>query len=206
MARKKIEEKTEDVKRNIIKTAIKIIVNDGFSGLTMANIASELQVSKPAIYWYFESKDALIIAINHYVKREYLDQIASIQRDPQLSAIEKLERLVSLAETKGAYDLQLCVVTIKLLLEYFTREDEVKAAIRATYQEYTGYVALMIQQGIEQRMFRQDIDSYIMAVFLVGALDGSLQQTILQYGKDRIDENIKQGKNFLIQVFKKILM
>lgn len=45
-----------------------------------------------------------------------------------------------------------------------------------------------------------------MAIFLVGALDGSLQQTVLHYGKSRIDNNIREGNHFLLDAFKSILI
>ena len=206
MARMKSDEKTDEAKRLIIQASIEIIVDEGFSGLTMAHIASKLNISKPAIYWYFKNKGSLIAAINDYVRREYLNHIRLIEQDKCLTAIEKLEHIVSLAEDKGGHELQMCIVTMKLLLEYFTRDDEVKSALKSSYQEYAGYLSLVIEQGIAQGVFRKDIDPLNMAIFLVGALDGSLQQTVLHYGQDRIDKNMKQGKNFLIHVFKQILI
>ena len=206
MARIKTEEKTSEAKRNIIQASIEIIVDDGLSALTMSNIASRLNMSKPAIYWYFENKDALILAINDCVREEYIDLIKDIAQDKNLSAVQKLEHVVSFAEQRDGNDLKMCIVTMKLLLDCFTKENDMKNALKKSYEEYIQEISCIIKQGIEEGTFRKDINPFVMAVFLVGTLDGSLQQTVLYFGKERINNNIKQGKNFLIGVFKRILM
>lgn len=206
MARTKTDEKTNEAKKHIIREAIEIIVDDGMQALTMSNIAARLNMSKPAIYWYFENKDSLIFGINDYVRCEYIDSIKAISEDKEINAVEKLERVVSFAEHRGGNDLKMCIVSMKLLLEYLTKDCEMRAALKKSYDEYITHISRIVEQGMDEGTFRKDIDPFVMAVFLVGALDGSLQQTVLHYGRERINSNIKQGRNFLIGVFKRILI
>jgi len=52
-----------DVKEKIIKSAMKVFSKYGYSNASVRMIAKEAGVSKALIFWYFNSKDELIIEI-----------------------------------------------------------------------------------------------------------------------------------------------
>lgn len=205
MPRAKIQGKTDETKRRIVLAAIELVVNEGFAALTMSNVAAKLGVTKPAIYWYFDSKEALIIGINEMVRQEYLSYVNAIAQNSALGAMEKLARVVSLAEEKGGNELSLCIVTMKLLLENLTRDDEITALLRSSYLEYAKGVEQILREGMEEGVFRKDISPFNTALFLVGALDGALQQTVLHFGKGRIATNFSEGNGFLLLMFRQLL-
>ena len=51
----------------IIEAAGKILTASGVSGLTIKNLAKEMQFSESAIYRHFKSKEEIIIAMLNYL-------------------------------------------------------------------------------------------------------------------------------------------
>ncbi len=47
----------------VVEAAARVLERDGFDGLTMRAVASELKVQAPALYWHFPNKDALQVAL-----------------------------------------------------------------------------------------------------------------------------------------------
>jgi TetR/AcrR family tetracycline transcriptional repressor len=44
----------------VVRTALRLLDEDGLDGLSLRRLAAELQVKAPALYWHFESKRALM--------------------------------------------------------------------------------------------------------------------------------------------------
>ncbi|MBK8517021.1 MAG: TetR/AcrR family transcriptional regulator [Saprospiraceae bacterium] len=81
-----------DRQLEIIEAAGKILTSSGISGLTIKNLAKEMQFSESAVYRHFTSKEEIIIALLEYLARSmderYTDAISS-----ELSPEEKFTTL-----------------------------------------------------------------------------------------------------------------
>ncbi|GJM36401.1 MAG: TetR family transcriptional regulator [Saprospiraceae bacterium] len=76
----------------IIEAAGKILTSSGVKGLTIKNLAKEMQFSESAIYRHFHSKDDIIVAMLNYLadsKDERLAMAVRIDDPPE----EKLKKL-----------------------------------------------------------------------------------------------------------------
>lgn len=56
---------SEERKTQILTAATKMFTEHGFAEARMDDIAVESGLSKGALYWYFESKDAIIIKTDY---------------------------------------------------------------------------------------------------------------------------------------------
>ncbi len=61
----------------IIEATGKILTKSGTSGLTIKNLAKEMNFSESAIYRHFSSKEDIILALLHYLAKD-IDNILSI--------------------------------------------------------------------------------------------------------------------------------
>ncbi|MBN2611037.1 MAG: TetR/AcrR family transcriptional regulator [Bacteroidales bacterium] len=75
----------------IIEAAGKILTTSGVSGLTIKNLAKEMQFSESAIYRHFESKEEIIIALLNYLADEIDIRLSKINHS--LNAEEKFKVL-----------------------------------------------------------------------------------------------------------------
>ncbi len=81
------------VRRNeILDAAQRLVYTKGYEQMTIQDILDELQISKGAFYHYFASKQALLEALIERMLDEIEQFVFPIVHDPQLSALEKLER------------------------------------------------------------------------------------------------------------------
>lgn len=69
----------------IIEAAGKILTASGVSGLTIKNLAKEIQFSESAIYRHFASKEEIIVAMLNYLADDIDKRLSSLTRnaDPE---------------------------------------------------------------------------------------------------------------------------
>lgn len=67
----------------IIEAAGKILTSSGISGLTIKNLAKEMQFSESAIYRHFPSKEGIIIAMLNYLAESIDERLSNFTRCPE---------------------------------------------------------------------------------------------------------------------------
>lgn len=69
----------------IIEAAGKILTSSGVSGLTIKNLAKEMQFSESAIYRHFKSKEEIIVAMLNFLADSIDERLTSVARlsDPE---------------------------------------------------------------------------------------------------------------------------
>jgi AcrR family transcriptional regulator len=81
----------------ILDVALRLVYTKGYDQMAIQDILDELQISKGAFYHYFDSKPALLEALTERMGQEALQLLNPIVQDPQLPAIEKLQRFFDTA-------------------------------------------------------------------------------------------------------------
>lgn len=72
-----------DRQLEIIEAAGKILTNSGVSGLTIKNLAKEMEFSESAIYRHFTSKEEIIITLLEYLVKSINERYAEVISDEQ---------------------------------------------------------------------------------------------------------------------------
>src|SRR5512142_1310913 len=89
------------LREQILETAKTLFVHKGYHGLSMREIAEALGVSKAALYYHFQDKQELFLAII----QAYLDQMSAaldrIAAEP-VSATEQVRRFIEHVLTQPA--------------------------------------------------------------------------------------------------------
>jgi AcrR family transcriptional regulator len=68
---KKVTPKSEATKKKILETALEQFRAKGFDDVTMRDIAKEARMALGAAYYYFPSKEALVVAYYEHVQTEH---------------------------------------------------------------------------------------------------------------------------------------
>src|SRR4030065_2368729 len=96
MARIDKEEAYAARRNEILEAAQRFVYSKGYEQLTIQDILDELQISKGAFYHYFDSKGAVLEAlVERMVVEEVIPLLTPIVQDPDLSALDKLNRYFS---------------------------------------------------------------------------------------------------------------
>lgn len=117
MKQPRTSEELERIRERIIEAALSIIVEEGFSCLTMRRLASRLHMSAPNLYNFFKSKDEIYISIVIKGFQMLYDELAMASGSSS-SAAEKahsmLDAYVRFGMTnKSYYDIMFTMPTPK---------------------------------------------------------------------------------------------
>lgn len=164
----------EERKDQILEAATIVFTQHGFVDARMDDIVAESGLSKGALYWYFDSKDAIIIGI--------LDRVFDWEAarwnevlDREDSAQKKIEAFI---ET-SLQDLDKMKPLMPIFFDFWSlsvRNKTIKKAIKRYYQRFIDIVEPIIELGIERGEFRPvDVRETALAI---GAL---FEGTILFY-------------------------
>ena len=93
----------------IVQVAAELFTETGFDETPMSRLAEAAGVTTNTVYWYFEDKDALLVAVLDLLLREALNEYAQQDGLPvheQLSwavdRLDRLHRLVSVVHVRAA--------------------------------------------------------------------------------------------------------
>ena len=78
-----IKEYREEVRKKIVDTAYSLIIDKGYHGTTMEEIAQRLGVTKPALYQYFPGKENLYAAVTEKSRQELTGLLERSYQEPE---------------------------------------------------------------------------------------------------------------------------
>ena len=89
---------TKETREKILESALELFRERGFADATMRDIARQAGVATGLAYYYFKSKDAIVLAFYQRARVDLAEQLETAQRDKRVAA-----RLQALIETKFEY-------------------------------------------------------------------------------------------------------
>ena len=72
----RLERRRSQTRAEILDAALAIVLRDGFDGFSLAAVAEDLELTKPALYYYFRSKRQLMFEL---LLKEWIDSAAEVQ-------------------------------------------------------------------------------------------------------------------------------
>jgi len=168
----KLEEK--EVKERILHQAGEMFLQFGFSKVTMEEIAVELGMSKKTLYRFFPGKEQLLKEMVTGVRCKLEDYVEELWGNNEMSFLEKLKNLMNYISSQStafrgplAHDLQ----------KNFPQLWEEINESRKTHSLYK--FNLLISEGIENGVFRKDIDQQIVVLLFMNVFQGILNPDVL---------------------------
>jgi AcrR family transcriptional regulator len=145
----------------ILAVSARLFREKGYRATTMDDIAFELNVTKPALYYYIRTKHDILYAICESAIERLLSGVKSIMAEPG-DTEERLRRLihwqVSMFSEHGD------VITV-YLAEEGELPAEQRAFIRSRSREYETLYRELVEQGIKEKKFRKlDVPMTVRAI------------------------------------------
>jgi len=117
IARSKREARSErrrnQTRVEILDSARDLVLRGGLAGFTLAAVADELGLTKPALYYYFDSKEALLFEL---VLREWFESATEVQAavEESESGVEAVEQLMRTVFDRYRDRLEIFVLYFKM--------------------------------------------------------------------------------------------
>jgi len=146
----------EGTKRNIIDVATREFANRGFSGARIDEIADKTQCSKRMIYYYFDNKEGLYLAVLENAYQTTRSFEAGLELD-DLPPIEALTLLVeSTFEHHNNNEDFIRLVMIENI--HHARFLEQSSLIQDVNMPAISAISRILERGQEIGVFRNDVD------------------------------------------------
>ena len=155
----------------ILDVAQRLVFSKGYERMTIQDILDDLQIAKGTFYYYFDSKQSLLEAFIERLWNAAEQQLKPIVDDPQLPALEKLQRLYF---TVNSWKNQQRAYLLALFRGWYSDENAlVREKMRVMGARWVApLLSKIIQQGIQEGVMRTAYPE------LVGALVLSLGQEL----------------------------
>ena len=171
-----------EIRERIISYAREHFMHEGFSKVTLDEIAAELGMSKKTLYKYFEDKEDLLRAGIEENLRTIAWEIDKITASDGPFA-EKLARVMMLIGkqmsrlSRGAMlDMQKFTPELWKQIETFRRE------------QIFNKIGKMITQAREENIFRSYVNEQILTLMIVNCIQGILNPDVLSQNSFSAEE------------------
>jgi TetR/AcrR family fatty acid metabolism transcriptional regulator len=187
---------SEERRAQIIESAIKVFARQGFSNARMDDVAAESGLSKGLLYWYFKSKDAIVVAIADVL---FGSELRKIQNLP-CESLSASACLVNFLETFIA-DVHLMLKVTPVIYEFYSlafRNQAVRAVMKEYLRTFVTIIEPIVQRGMDQGEFRPGNARQIALAF--GA---QLEGTLLLWAYDpetmQVEEQLRLGAALVLK-------
>lgn len=192
MAQEKEQEK------EILRVTLELLVQDGFSKLSMRRIANELNVTATTLYHYFKNKDDLLLTL---VENSILQLAEALKENVQREA-DPLGKLEILADTFLNFAFEQPQVYEVI---YMVRPEEMPKFPKQKFQEIRSIYEMLadiIREGVLTGQLDVE-DPLISAYTLWAQLHGVVSVILSRRLDTRISQKrfISQAKEQIIQGF-----
>ena len=182
----KKEIQSEKTKATIIKAAISLFAKNGFHNTSIAQITEMCQLSKGALYWHFEDKEDLLMAVIDQVRQEWKDVLRkNLKRN--WSAQKKMENILDLFVETTLENKERYVIFIVLIAEFTEVDERFERALREGFMEFFEFIAQIIDDGKSEGSIHKDINTNLMAIAFMGVWQGILLQWLLNRNEVRLE-------------------
>ena len=164
-------------KQNIIRVAFALFLENGYKEVTIKNIMKATGLSKGAIYHHFTSKEEIYTAAldTYYFDLLLSDQLRDLTGDfeQDITFIYKyvasmFQNVENLTETGLKYPVR---DFFRFQLES-EKNDEIRKKIYQAVLQYRKIIRNLVQSAKDSGQLRDDIDVEIIAMQIIGLIEG----------------------------------
>jgi AcrR family transcriptional regulator len=185
---------SETRKRQILEAAMKVFSRQGFHEARMDDIVQEAGLSKGALYWYFKSKDEVIMAILDGLFERELSGLKDLQ-DQEGPASDLLREFMQLTIRELKQMTRLLPIAYEFYALAF-RNRTVREATKRYLQTYINLLTPLIQRGIDQGAFRP-VNPGETAIAIGAMIEGALLLWV--FDPERVD--LERQLNHAMTIF-----
>lgn len=173
-----IKEEEYNAKRNeILDFALSLVYSKGYTLMTIQDILDGLKISRGALYHYFDSKQAILEALIDRMEDEAEQILLPIVHDPNLSAIQKINRYFELSS--GWKNMKKDFIISFLRIWYTDENALIRQKMASDSMRRTAnLIEPIIRQGIEEKVFTTKFPEQAAKIFIGLAL--SLTDSIFE--------------------------
>lgn len=165
----KQEERDQETQRRILTAAEHLFLSKGFKGVSMKDIADEVQVTTAALYYHFpEGKQDLFLSV--------VQQVAANWRESAFRAVAHIEDLRERLTMYAQHNLTLpngFYTLIRDVEEFCNDKSRKRDLIRQNNTEMLERIAMIFQHAIDAGEIKKKVPATLLAHMYTGMIFGT---------------------------------
>lgn len=180
-----------DRRQQLVSIAMDQIATKGFEGLRFQEVAKQAGINNATLFYHFPTKEALIQGVVSHLTEE-LKKKRAYPKDAQVTAGEELR-----LEFEGVRELlrtqpKLFIVLTELLLRSL-RDPVIDKIGKRRDNFWRVHLSSIIERGVEQGVFRQDINVETTTTALMAQIKGiGYHATLGERKRSEVDQTIAE--------------
>ena len=190
---------SEERKDQILDAASEVFAEKGVHEARMDDIVKESGLRKGTLYWYFKSKDEIIISIFERLFSRELADLDNLVSDDSPAA----DRLLRYAEriSKDVFRLLPFAPIAYEFLSLAFRRKYFREAFKIYLNNHMEILVPIIQQGVASGEFRR-VDAHEAAIAIGAIFEGTLLLWVYDHSFVKPDKHILSGVILIIDGMK----
>ena len=191
---RKTKEEAEKTRARILASALSLFVKKGYEHTTFTDVASRLKMTKGAVYWHFESKEALLVALVQEMLAKFQRQLEDQMPKEELTFMTVADTMVLNAErivqdARGTAFFMLMKTQIRWGNDSMakTREELLSSKTHGPYHAFIRAV----ENDIAAKRVRAGVNPVGVAAVAVSVWDGLVQAKIERFLQCDLAETLR---------------
>ncbi|MEK6243359.1 MAG: TetR/AcrR family transcriptional regulator [Pseudomonadota bacterium] len=157
----------------LLDSALHLFVSRGYRSTNLERIAGDAGLSKGAVYFYFGSKESVLLELLKRVQTIVVDDAIKAAEEAGASAIDRMVAFLHNQAKLGVSRRDDVFLLILMSLEFSHRRDRISRFIAGIYRRLHKYVELLIRSGQKSAEFRTDVPVRELAAIVMANHDGT---------------------------------
>ncbi|NBB72906.1 MAG: TetR family transcriptional regulator [Bacteroidetes bacterium] len=157
-------------KTEILRTAAGVFREKGFHGARIQDVADRLGMQKGSLYYYISSKEDLLRGLVEEPIRAMNQEVRELL-DTGYAPAQKLARVIELHLRYFQEHRDIFGIFLREDIELLDQTSD--SDLRALLRTYEDYWDELLQEGIADGVFREDIDRSVITKAVIGMCNGT---------------------------------
>jgi AcrR family transcriptional regulator len=179
------EQKKEEQRQRILDAAIRAFVRKGYHNTTMDDIVKESGLSKGTLYWYFETKKQLFMALFERDLELGKNEIIAETRKHSNFIAQMRALLDTYLVLNEPYDEAHEATSRRILAEFWQQAvidpDIREIYIKNYYDFWTEFASQLLQEAKKRGEVADDVDIPALLAIIIAVFDGLMLQWMVNY-------------------------
>jgi len=157
----------------LLRAALHLFVSRGYRSTNLEQIAGAAKLSKGSVYFYFGSKEAVLLELLKRVQAIVVDQALAAARQAGPGAADRIVAFLHHQAQLGVTHRDEVLLLILMSLEYKERQGEVNDFIAGLQRKQRRLIEGLIADGQKAGTIRADVPARELAAIVLATNDGT---------------------------------
>ena len=178
----------KDRKTELVEIAYRLIAQNGLEGFRIRQVAAEAGIDNGTLHYHFPSKEALILGVVDYLMED-LKNNRAVWKDAEQTALDELRMEFEDIRLRLRHTPEQFIVLSDLAVRSW-RDPVVAKIFRKLDHGWHAHLVAMLERGIQQGIFRNNLNVPLCARAMMVALRGIGYQSRLP--RRKVDELLSE--------------